>query len=338
MTSQYVGIDLHRRRSVIVRQDAAGEVLEQVRIDNDPVALACAIEKAGPDPEVVLEATYGWYWAADVLTACGANVHLAHPLGVKGWEYRRVKNDELDAGGLADLLRMGRLPEAWIAPPEVRELRELVRHRAKCVALRSGLKAQVHAVLAKEGVAVPMSDLFGTAGMALLAEVPLARAYRLRVTSLLDLIDAYDYEVAFFTRLIAEELAGHAGYRAIQAIPGVGPTFAAVFVAEIGDVTRFPAPPQLCSWAGLTPKHRESDTTVHRGHITKQGSRLVRWAAVEAVQRLPVDVKLRVDRDRIIARRGKGIGKVAAARKLLTLVYYGLRDGHIRCLDTKAAA
>jgi hypothetical protein len=65
---------------------------------------------------------------------------------------------------------------------------------------------------------------------------------------------------------------------------------------------------------------------------------VVRWAAVEAVQRLPVDVKLRVDRDRIIDRRGRGIGKVAAARKLLTLVYYGLRDGHIRCLDNKAAA
>jgi hypothetical protein len=71
MASQYVGIDLHRRRSVIVRKDAAGEVLEQVRIDNDPVALACEIEKSGPDPEVVLEATYGWYWAADVLQACG---------------------------------------------------------------------------------------------------------------------------------------------------------------------------------------------------------------------------------------------------------------------------
>jgi hypothetical protein len=87
---QFVGIDLHRRRSVIVRQDGDGEVLEQVRIDNDPVALACAIEKAGPNPEVVLEATYGWYWAADVLEACGAQVHLAHPLGVKGWSYRRV--------------------------------------------------------------------------------------------------------------------------------------------------------------------------------------------------------------------------------------------------------
>jgi transposase len=264
-------------------------------------------------------------------------VHLAHPLGVKGWNYRRVKNDVLDAEDLCDLLRMGRLPEAWIAPPAVRELRELVRHRAKMVALRSGLKAQVHAVLAKEGVAVPMSDLFGKAGMALLAEVSLARAYRLRVSSLLELIDGYDHEVAVFTRLISEELDGHAGYRAVQAIPGVGPAFAAIFVAEIGDVHRFPGPPQLCSWAGLTPKHRESDTTVQRGHITKQGSRLVRWAAVEAVQTLPVDFKLRADRDRIAERRGRKIGKVAAARRLLTLVYYGLRDGHIRCL-AKAAA
>jgi transposase len=338
MASQYVGIDLHRRRSVIVRQDAEGEVLEQVRIDNDPVALACEIEKAGPDPEVVLEATYGWYWAADVLAACGARVHLAHPLGVKGWQYRRVKNDELDAAGLADLLRMGRLPEAWIAPPAVRELRELVRHRAKMVALRSGLKSQVHAVLAKEGVAVPVSDLFGKGGRQLVVDAQLARAYRLRVQSLFDLIDAYDYEVEFFRQRIAEELDSHAGYHAIQAIPGVGPTFAAVFVAEIGDVTRFPAPPKLCSWAGLTPKHHESDTTVIRGHITKQGSRLVRWAAVEAVQKLPVDSKLRADRDAIAVRRGRNIGKVAAARKLLTLVFYGLRDGHIRCLDKQAAA
>ena len=75
--------------------------------------------------------------------AAGATVHLAHPLGVKGFRYRRVKNDVRDASDLADLLRMKRLPEAWIAPPQVRELRELVRYRAKIVAIRSGLKAQV---------------------------------------------------------------------------------------------------------------------------------------------------------------------------------------------------
>src|SRR3954465_5663218 len=119
---QIVGIDLHRRRSVIVRMTEAGGRLDSVRIDNDPIRLATEIAKAGENPQVVLEATYGWYWAADVLQDAGAQVHLAHPLGVKGFAYRRVKNDVRDAADLADLLRMNRLPEGWIAPPQVRQL------------------------------------------------------------------------------------------------------------------------------------------------------------------------------------------------------------------------
>ena len=93
-----------------------------------------------------------------------------------------------------------------------------------------------------------------------------------------------DFEVELFAKLVAGRLREHPGYLAIQQIPGVGPVLAAVFVAEIGDIGRFARPAQLASWAGLTPKHHESDTTVHRGRITKMGSRLVRWAAVEAVQ------------------------------------------------------
>ena len=84
---------------------------------------------------------------------------------------------------------------------------------------------------------------------------------------------------------VAPIFAGALGYQAIQAIPGVGPVLASIFVAEIGDVTRFTSARHLCSWAGLTPTHHESDDKVNRGHITKQGSRLVRWAAVEAVSR-----------------------------------------------------
>jgi transposase len=87
-----------------------------------------------------------------------------HPLGIKGFAHRRVKNDVRDATDLADLLRMGRLPEAWVAPRGVYELRELVRHRAKLVAFRSGLKASVHAVLAKQGLHIPLTDLFGVRG------------------------------------------------------------------------------------------------------------------------------------------------------------------------------
>jgi transposase len=155
------------------------------------------------------------------------------------------------------------------------------------VALRSGLKAQVHAVLAKQGVRVPMSDLFGIGGTRLLDELRLGRAYALRIASLRSLITAYDQQIAMLGREISTALAGDVGYLAIQAIPGVGPVLAAVFVAEIGDAGRFAGAPPLCSWAGLTPRHHQSDTTVRRGPITKQGPRLVRWAAVEAVQRLP---------------------------------------------------
>jgi transposase len=332
---RYVGIDLHRRRSVIVQMSPEGERLGVTRIDNDPFELARQVASWGESPEVVLEATYGWYWAVDVLAEAGAVVHLAHPLGVKGFAYRRVKNDVRDASDLADLLRMGRLPQAWIAPPAVRGLREAVRHRAKLVAVRSGLKAQIHAVLAKQGVRVAMSDLFGADGRRLLDELELDAPFAARVTSLRRLIDAFTFEIDVLAARTAADLRGHRGYRAIQAIDGVGPLLAAVFVAEIGDVHRFARPEQLCSWAGMTPRHRESDTKVHRGRITKQGNHLVRWAAVEAVQRLHGG-PLGATRARIAERRGANIAKVAAARKLLTLVYYGLRDGHIRCLAQPA--
>lgn len=102
---QYVGMDVHRRRSVLVRTKAdTGEQLEAIRISNDPEYLRELMTRAGENPEVVLEACYGWYWAADTLADLGAVVHLAHPLGVKGFNYRRVKNDERDAADLADLL------------------------------------------------------------------------------------------------------------------------------------------------------------------------------------------------------------------------------------------
>jgi transposase len=93
-------------------------------------------------------------------------------------------------------------------------------------------------------------------------------------------IDALDFETELFTNLAAGRLRGHPGYTAIQTISGVGPMLAAVFVVEIGEVSRFRRPAQLASWAGLPPRHHESDTTVHRGPITKQGRRLLRWAAV----------------------------------------------------------
>ncbi|MDX3530056.1 transposase [Streptomyces sp. ID05-39B] len=143
-------MDLHRRHSVLVRMASDGTRLgKTVRFANDPARLKREIAKAGPEAKVVLEATLGWYWAADALTEAGAEVHLAHPLGVKAFTCRRVKNDERDAADLADLLRPGRLPEAWLAPPGTRELREPVRGRHKLVNLRTSCRNQAHGVVVK---------------------------------------------------------------------------------------------------------------------------------------------------------------------------------------------
>jgi transposase len=334
---QYVAIDLHLHRSLIVRENEAGEQVGVVRIDNDPMAFSAALAEAGPDPEVAIEATYGWYWIVDQLQAEGANVHLVNPSGLN-WEDRRVKNDYRDCCDLLDRLRLHKLPEAWIAPPEVRELRELVRYRAKLVALRTGLKAQLKAVLAKHGARPPVNDLWGVAGPAWLDELELPHGYTVRIESLRDLVGAYDREVAMLEREIHGWLKDDTGYKAIQAIDGVGRTLAAVFIAEIGDISRFPHPQKLCSWAGLTPKHRESDVKVRRGRITKAGSTLTRWAAIEAVTHMRGGPKLQADYHRIADRRGTSVSRVAVARKLLTLVYYGLRDGHIRCLQPAGEA
>jgi transposase len=295
------------------------------------------VSKVAPGSDVVVEATYGWYWAVDLLQDMGYVVHLAHPRG-NDWGKRRVKNDERDARDLADLLRLGRLAESWIAPAEHRELRELVRFRAKLSNLRTGLKAQVHAVMAKNGVLPARNDMWGIGGAAQLDTLELPEPYEHRIEVLRDLIVVYDREINCLDRKIHLALRNDRGYNAVQAIYGVGRVFAAIFVAEIGDVSRFRSAETLCCWAGLTPAHHESDTKVVRGRITKQGSKLVRWAAIEAVARYHGGEALKASYHQIAERRGKKRAHVAIARKVLTLVYYGLRDGEIRCLRDRQAA
>ena len=246
---QVVGMDLHRRRSVLVRMTEDGRKLETARIASSPAALRAVIARGGVNPRVVVEATYGWYWAADVLEAAGAEVHLAHPLGVKAFSYRRVKNDERDCTDLADLLRMGKLPEAWIAPPEVRGLREVTRYRHKLVQQRTSCKDQVHAVLAKCGIPVTHSDIFGRGGGIWLDGLPLPQPYAGKVASLRALTSVLDREIARLEEQAAGLLAGDRGYAAIRQLPGIGPVLGAVITAEIGDITRFRKPGQLCSWA-----------------------------------------------------------------------------------------
>jgi hypothetical protein len=219
---------LQRRRSVLVRMTESGDRLETVRIVNNPERLAAVMARAGEAPEVVLEGH------VRVVLGCGRARRgrragaFGAPAGGEG-VLVSAGEERRDAADLADLLRMGRLPQAWIAPPASRELRELVRHRAKLVHLRSGLRCQVHAVLAGQGVAVPVSDLFGVGGGKLLTRATVSPMARRRIDSLLRLINVnvFDVEIDAAAKTTAGQLAGHAGYTAVQALPGIGPILGA---------------------------------------------------------------------------------------------------------------
>ncbi len=323
----YAGVDLHRKVSHVAVLDQRGELVLNRRIPSRPEEFLRIFGELEPAPiEVAFEATYGWGWFADLLTDAGIQAHMAHPLATKAIATARVKNDAVDAKTLAHLLRTNLLPEAWIAPPEVREARRVVRTRASLQRISSRLKCQTHAILADHGIALPITDYFGPAGRNMLAEVCLPEASRSRVDAALRLIDQVGAEVAICQNEMRALFRTDPRLRRLLPIPGIGFITAALVVAEVWDVSRFPSADHLCSWAGLTPSERSSAEHVKRGHITKQGSRWLRWAMVEAATTTHRAPELRALSDRISARRGKMIAKVAVARRLLTLCFYALRD------------
>jgi transposase len=335
----FVGIDLHRKRSQVAVLDGEGRELRSRRIVNDPEVFLALLAEIDGECRVALEATYGWEWLAELLEDAGYELHLAHPLRTRAIASARVKTDAVDARTLAHLLRSDLLPEAYIAPRELRDVRDLLRHRVALTRMRSALKNRVGAILAKYGIARPYSDLFGPGGRRFLNELELREGPRRRLDSLLSLIDDFTREIETTSQQIDRRARQDPYVDVLCQIRGIGRYLALLIIAEIGDITRFPDARHLCAWAGLTPTVRSSDGKARLGRISHQGSPALRWALIEAAQHAPRGGgPLRDAYDRIAQRRGTNVAKVAVARKILTLCFYGLRDGEIRCLTPRAPA
>src|SRR5215207_8687816 len=329
-----VGIDLHRKRSHVAVIDDQGRELCSRRVINDGQTILALLAEIDGECRVALEATYGWEWLADVLEDAGYELHLAHPLRTKAIAAARVKTDAVDARTLAHLLRTDLLPEAYIAPRELRDLRDLLRHRVALTRMRSALKQRVGAILAKHGIQRPYSNLFGPGGLRFLAELELREGPRRRLDSLLSLIGDFDREIDQTSREIDQRAKADPYVEVLCQLRGIGRYIAMLVIAEVGDIGRFPSARHLCAWAGLTPTVRSSDGKARLGHISRLGSSRLRWALVEAAQHTQRGGgPLRQSFERIAKRRGRQVAKVAIARKLLTLCFYGLRDGEIRCLN-----
>jgi len=323
--SVYVGIDVHRKRSqvAVVTEDGTVELNKNVVNGTEPLLRLIGDLAAGTP--VAFEAAFGWGWLVQLLEDYGFDPHLVHPLRCKAIASARLKNDKVDAATLAQLLRADLLPEAWIAPTAVRQLRALLRHRASLVRLGTQLRNRIHAVAADHGYDRSASYWTGP-GRGWLAELDLPAASREIVTDCLAVIDG----LAPLIERIDGELHQHAKAdprtKVLRTLPGVGEFTALVMVAEIGDITRFANARKLASWAGLTPTVRGSDLKVRHGHISKQGSTWLRWAMNQAAQTAKRSPDFAASYAAIARRRGKQIATIAIARKLVTRAWHLLAE------------
>jgi transposase len=262
--SVYVGIDVHRKRSqvAVVAEDGTVQLNKNTVNGTEPLLRLIGDLPAGTP--VASGAAFGWGWLLRLPGDYGFEAHLVHPLQCKAIASARLKNDKVDAATLAQLLRADLLPEARVAPAEVRQLRALLRHRASLVRLGTRQRNRIHAVVADFGYDRSGSYL---SGPGLAGRLDLPAVSREIVTDCLAVIDG----LAPVTGRIDGELRTRAKadprVKTLTTLPGAGQFTALVILAETGDITRFPSARKLASWAGLTPTVRGSDRTVRHGHI-----------------------------------------------------------------------
>jgi len=324
---EYYGMDVHKRYSVFTCMDDKGQVVRRGRVANNKEELCQVVAPSGGAAKVVLEATSNWGYIFDVLEPWVEEVVMAHPSRVKAISSAKVKTDRIDADILAHLLRADLIPAAYAAPPQVRDQREWLRSRTSVVRMAAQLKNRIHAVLARSGVNAPVSDVFGKGGRAWLGQVDLRSMRRDIVERYLCLLDALGEDIRETTAQVRRQAQDDPRARLLMTIPGIGPLTSLMFLAEVGDVHRFPDARHLVSYAGLAPRVRASGGKVHLGHISKQGSPWLRWVFTEAAVTAGRIGCLGEFYRRVQRRAGRQAAIIATARKLLVIAYHVAKKG-----------
>ena len=237
------------------------------------------------DAEFALEGCTGWRYVSEELAAAGVGVHLGDPAEIAALRGRkkRAKTDRADAKLLRTLLLEGRFPESWIPPAHVLEIRTLGRLYCTLMDERRAWQQRIHAQLFHQGCP-PIRALLSAAGREALADADLSPVGRQYVDTALRRIDELSVEIEPLRTQLVDFARRQAGCRALQAHYGIGWLCAAIMWAEIGDARRFPSSDQLVRYAGLDVTVYSSDDKRSPGHLSRQGSPELRWAAFEAAK------------------------------------------------------
>lgn len=322
----YVGLDVHKEFCQASILNEKGFEEDNLRFPTTRRGLESFLDRF-EDASFVLESTGVWEFVYEIIEEKGFPVKLAHPLKVRAIAEASVKTDKVDARTLAKLLRLDMVPESYIPPKEIRDLRRLTRLRSYLTQTNTGLKNRTHAELLTRGIHRP-DDLVK----------PFTQKSNDWMRSLdipgvdvqLNMIEAVQGQISLVNEMIRREYDRREEVRNLTSIPGIGIYSALVILAEIGDVRRFPDPEHLCSYAGLTPTVSQSASSVHYGGISKEGSKQLRWILTEVVHshhRFEPSSNLSRFYDKIARKRGKQKAAMAAARKLLHIIYWMMLTG-----------
>lgn len=328
---KYAGCDLHKQSITVCVVNPSREVLMRRRIPcADEEAIRRFFAELG-DFEAVVEATASYDWFVRLLEPLARRVVLAHPKKLRVIAESTRKSDRLDAQVLAEFLALDMIPTSYRPTPRQREHRQLVRQRDRIQRRLTSVKNRIRRVLSNYNADRPA--LFTINGLRYLETVTLSDADRFSVTQMMaelhfgrgQLKDSEDQLKHFAA---ASPLREQEQRQLLRTIPGVGFVTAEVVLAELADIARFTAQKQVVAYAGLAPGQRESAGKSRELHLEKTGSKLLRWALVEAAWRL-VRHSLRwrgiYEKLKVRVKPKKAI--VAVARRLLCLVTAILKTG-----------
>ena len=325
-----MGLDQHRAQITAEWLDTAtGEVGRARVAPGDRAGVRRFLARfGGRQLEVALEATTGWRFVVEELAAVGAVAHLAEPAQTSALRgnKKRAKTDRADARHLRELLMAGRVPESWIPPSHLVDLRGRVRLRHTLVNQRGEWQQRIQAVLYHHGLP-QRSGLLSGENRAWVEQVPLPAAAREQVTVALALTDALDIRIAPIDKQLGSYARRQAGCRALMGQYGIGPLTSVTILAELGDTRRFSSSREAVRYAGLDITVHQSDKRRASGHLSRQGPPALRWALFEAAQcaRRPGSPD-RAYYTQAAERLGGNRACLAVARKLLKRSYHTLRE------------
>ena len=323
-----VAMDIHKKFSKAVALDAQAQPIHTWNVDHgDYEVMQEFFRQFAPGTDVVMEATFNWPWIADVAQAMGMSAHLAHAQQARRLARNMAKSDRKDAIFLGKLyLSTEIFPKAYLAPPQVRRMRAHFRQRLLLVGMRVMLKNALHGQLLRLGIVTDeeVSDLFSPKGRRVLGELELLDHERDLMELKLKVIDQLSKHIKAMEQELVKEIREDPRGQLLMSLPGVGCITAYSWLAEIGELERFPNGRALAAYAGCLPMEHQSADKDFGKHTSVACNKFLRWAAIEAVSGAArASARMKSLHSRVKARNPKQPGKarIAVVRELLELAH-----------------